>query len=63
MTCGEGGEERRGRGITRGLLEICMVTGHVYHGGFCKELGNVPAVAHIVHHPLVTKQLQQVRIQ
>lgn len=53
----------QGKGNKRGLLEVCMVTGHVCHGGFCKELGNVPAVAHIVHHSLVTKQLQQVRIQ
>lgn len=50
------GEERGGGG----LLEVCMVASHVCHGGFCKELGNVPAVAHIVHHSLVTKQLQQV---
>ena len=45
----------------RGLLEVCMVAGHVCHGGLCKELGNVPTIAHVVHHSLVTEQLQQER--
>ena len=40
-----------------GLLEIGMVPGHVLQLGLRQESGNVPAMAHIMHDTLLTKDL------
>lgn len=36
-----------------------MVPSHVRHSGLSKELCNVPSIAHVVHHSLVTEDLQK----